>query len=50
VGDQRRAVTFHEALGFTFDRHVGDATAAGMLVGEDAFAMLATREPAAMPA
>jgi predicted lactoylglutathione lyase len=44
VGDLQRAVTFYEALGFTFNLQFTDATAAAMLVGEDAYAMLMTRE------
>ena len=44
VGDLQRAVTFYEALGFTFHPQFTDATTAAMLVGEDAYAMLMARE------
>jgi predicted lactoylglutathione lyase len=44
VSDLQRAITFFEALGFTFNTHFTDATATCMLVGEDAYFMLLTRE------
>lgn len=44
VGDLQRAITFFEALGFTFNAQFTDATAAAMLVGEDAYFMLLTRD------
>jgi uncharacterized protein len=44
VADLQRSITFFEALGFTFNRHFTDATATSMLVGEDAYFMLLTRE------
>ena len=44
VGDLQRAITFFEALGFSFNPHFTDATATCMLVGEDAYFMLLTRE------
>ena len=44
VSDLQRAITFFEALGVSFNPHVTDATAAAMLVGEDAYIMLLTRE------
>jgi predicted lactoylglutathione lyase len=44
VGDLQRAITFFEALGFAFNPHFTDATATCMLVGEDAYFMLLTRD------
>jgi predicted lactoylglutathione lyase len=44
VSDLQRAITFYEALGFTFDPQATDAGATMMCIGEDAYAMLATRE------
>ncbi|HEU4632168.1 MAG TPA: VOC family protein [Gemmatimonadaceae bacterium] len=44
VSDLQRAITFFEALGFRFNPHFTDATATCMLVGEDAYFMLLTRE------
>ena len=44
VSDLQRSITFFEALGFNFNRQFTDATATCMLVGEDAYFMLLTRE------
>ncbi|MEJ7812220.1 MAG: VOC family protein [Gemmatimonadaceae bacterium] len=44
VSDLQRSIEFFEALGFTFNRHFTDATATCMLVGEDAYFMLLTKE------
>jgi predicted lactoylglutathione lyase len=44
VRDLQRAITFYEALGFTFNAQATDATGTMMFIGEDAYAMLATRE------
>ena len=44
VADLQRSITFLEALGFAFNPHFTDATAACMLVGEDAYFMLLTEE------
>lgn len=44
VSDLQRSITFFEALGFSFNTHFTDATATCMLVGEDAYFMLLTRE------
>jgi hypothetical protein len=44
VRDLQRAITFYEALGFTFDPQFTDATGTAMPIGEDAYAMLTTRE------
>ena len=44
VSDLQRSITFFEALGFTFNAQFTDATATCMLVGEDAYFMLLTRE------
>ena len=44
VSDLQRAITFYEALGFTFDPQATDATGTMMCIGEDAYVMLATRE------
>jgi predicted lactoylglutathione lyase len=44
VNDLQQAIVFFEALGFTFNAQFTDATATCMLVGEDAYVMLLTRE------
>lgn len=44
VRDLQRSITFFEALGFRFNPHFTDSTATCMLVGEDAYFMLLTRE------
>jgi predicted lactoylglutathione lyase len=44
VSDLQRSIEFFEALGFTFNPQFTDATATCMLVGEDAYFMLLTRE------
>lgn len=44
VSDLQRSITFFEALGFSFNAQFTDATATCMLVGEDAYFMLLTRE------
>ncbi len=44
VGDLERSKAFFSGLGFTFDPAFSDDTAACMLVGEQAFVMLGTRE------
>jgi uncharacterized protein len=44
VNDLQRSIEFFEALGFTFNAQFTDATATAMLVGEDAYFMLLTRE------
>lgn len=44
VADLQRAIVFFEALGFRFNPHFTDPTATCMLVGEDAYFMLLTRE------
>ena len=44
VGDLQRSITFFEALGFAFNMQFTDATATCMLVGEDAYFMLLTRD------
>ena len=44
VNDLQRSIEFFEALGFTFNAQFTDATATCMLVGEDAYVMLLTRE------
>jgi len=44
VGDLQRSITFFEALGFRFNPHFTDASATCMLVGEDAYFMLLTRD------
>ncbi|HEV7994071.1 MAG TPA: VOC family protein [Gemmatimonadaceae bacterium] len=44
VSDLQRSITFFEALGFTFNQQFTDASATAMLVGEDAYFMLLTRE------
>ena len=40
VADVQRSIDFFEALGFSFNAQFTDATAAAMLVGEDAYFML----------
>ena len=44
VTDLQRSITFFEALGFSFNAQFTDATATCMLVGEDAYFMLLTRD------
>ncbi len=44
VSDLQRSITFFEALGFSFNAQFTDATATCMLVGEDAYFMLLTRD------
>jgi len=44
VSDLQRSIRFFEALGFTFNAQFTDATATCMLVGEDAYFMLLTKE------
>jgi predicted lactoylglutathione lyase len=44
VSDLQRSITFFEALGFAFNPHFTDATATCMLVGEDAYFMLLTKD------
>lgn len=44
VSDLQRSIEFFEALGFTFNLQFTDATATSMLVGEDAYFMLLTKE------
>jgi uncharacterized protein len=44
VADLQRSIDFFEQLGFTFNRQFTDHTATCMLVGEDAYFMLLTRE------
>jgi predicted lactoylglutathione lyase len=44
VTDLQRSIDFFEALGFAFNTQFTDATAACMLVGEDAYFMLLTAE------
>ena len=44
VSDLQRSIDFFEALGFTFNAQFTDATATAMLVGEDAYFMLLTKE------
>ena len=44
VGDLQRSIDFFEALGFAFSAQFTDATATCMLVGEDAYFMLLTKE------
>jgi predicted lactoylglutathione lyase len=44
VADVQRSIDFFEALGFSFNTQFTDATATCMLVGEDAYFMLLTRE------
>lgn len=44
VSNLQRSIDFFEALGFTFNTQFTDATATSMLVGEDAYFMLLTRD------
>lgn len=44
VSDLQRSIEFFETLGFAFNPHFTDATATCMLVGEDAYFMLLTRD------
>ena len=44
ISDLQRSIEFFEALGFTFNQQFTDATATCMLVGEDAYFMLLTKE------
>ena len=44
VADVQRSIDFFEALGFTFNAQFTDATATAMLIGEDAYFMLLTKE------
>ena len=44
VTDLQRSIRFFESLGFAFNTHFTDATATCMLVGEDAYFMLLTRQ------
>jgi predicted lactoylglutathione lyase len=44
VNDLQRSIEFFEALGFAFNPQFTDATATCMLVGEDAYFMLLTRD------
>ena len=44
VSDLQRSIRFFEALGFRFNTQFTDATGTCMLVGEDAYFMLLTRE------
>ena len=44
VSDLQRSIDFFEQLGFAFNTQFTDATATCMLVGEDAYFMLLTRE------
>ncbi len=44
VADLQASVYFFEALGFAFNAHFTDAQATCMLIGEDAYAMLLTRD------
>ena len=44
VGDLQRSIRFFEALGFTFSPQFTDATGTCMLIGADAYVMLATKE------
>jgi hypothetical protein len=44
VNDLQRSIEFFEALGFAFNTQFTDATATCMLVGEDAYFMLLTRD------
>lgn len=44
VSDLQRSIRFFEALGFRFNRQFTDATAACMLVGDDAYFMLLVRD------
>ena len=44
VGDLKRSMDFFGALGFRYNPQFADETAACMLVGEDAYVMLLTKE------
>lgn len=44
VADLQRSIEFFESLGFSFNPQFTDATATCMLVGEDAYFMLLTRD------
>ena len=44
VSNLQRSIEFFEALGFTFNLQFTDATATSMLVGEDAYFMLLTKD------
>src|SRR5512145_312364 len=44
VRDLQRSIDFFETLGFSFNAQFTDATATCMLVGEDAYFMLLTRD------
>ena len=44
IADLQRSIDFYEALGFRFNTQFTDATATCMLVGEDAYFMLLTRD------
>jgi uncharacterized protein len=44
VADVQRSIDFFEALGFRFNPQFTDSTATCMLVGEDAYFMLMTRQ------
>src|ERR671914_261435 len=44
VTDLQRSIVFFETLGFNFNTQFTDATATSMLVGEDAYFMLLTKE------
>ncbi len=44
VSDLQRSIEFFEELGFSFNQQFTDATATCMLVGEDAYFMLLTKE------
>ena len=44
VSDLQRSIRFFEALGFRFNTQFTDASATCMLVGEDAYFMLLTKE------
>ena len=44
VSDVQRSIDFFESLGFTFNPQFTDASATCMLVGEDAYFMLLTRD------
>jgi uncharacterized protein len=44
VNNLQRSITFFEALGFAFNTQFTDETATCMLVGEDAYFMLLTKE------
>lgn len=44
VADLQRSIRFYEALGFTFNRQLTDASATCMVVGADVFFMLLSSE------